>query len=363
MATPTVPPRPARTALKQDASAPQIPARPIRKLDPSPAREEYTRSPLNFLPNTNGSQFRPPSAPQDAEEAPRRPPSVSLPSQVGEEGMEYMSYDQLPPEAHGATDAASTAAAASEQTKNVSADVPLHQPKASVPQSTAKSRISAVTRTDSTQAAAAGIGKAQPDDDVHVHKDGSSLSRVTSRTYDDGLRRVPSTEPHPLRAKSSFSRSSTSLHNGTPRPASIHSVDHHEGIPEIGQQIPLYPNAGDVQAPSPAPTQAQFASGIGFFNDGSARAHHRKRSSRQEFGPPGSYGIHHHGQDPQDQFERDWFAKHPEEAAKHNYTPYMLRPETALSSEQLQRLVSNDADIGIGRLHLRGAFVNVADKL
>lgn len=343
MSAPVIPPRPTRahggpTAVQQDQ--PRVPPRPVRRFDPSPDREGYTRSPLNLLPTANGSAYKPPPAPEDL---PRRPPSVSLPNEVGSEGIEYSSYDQLPAEARGGH-------VDPPQTKNVSADVPLHQPRASVPQSTAKRQISTVTRTDSTQAAAAGIGRAQPDDDVHRTPGGpESLGRVTSRTHDESghLRRVPSTEPHPLRQKTSFNRPSSSLQNG--RPASVHSVDHYEGIPEIGQQIPLYPNAGDVQAPSPGPAQSQFAGGIGFFNDGSARAYHRKRSSRHEFGPPGSYGMHRSAES-QDQFEKAWQEKHPDEALKEHYNPYMLRPETALSSEQLNRIVSQEGDVGMGRL-------------
>lgn len=362
MSTPIVPPRPARhqegpTAVKQETllqKPPQVPARPVRKTDPSPSRDAYTRSPLNFHPTPNGhggqysqSAFAPPS------ETPRRPPSIALPSDAGQEGFEYTSYDQLPKETQDAL--SSTAATATGQTRNVSAELPLHAPTASVPQSAAKNRISTVTSTDSTQAAAAGIGKSRPDDDVHKMpppETGAPLGRVTSRGYDDHLRRVPSTEPHPLRARASFNRSSPGLPLGSsPRPPSMHSTDFHEGIPEIGQQIPLHPNAGDVQAPSPAPTQPQFTQGIGFFNDGSSHAHHRKRSSRHEFGPPGSYGMHGHGHTvPQDQFERDWLMKHPEEAMKAGYGPYMLRPETALSTEQLNKLVQENKDIGMGML-------------
>jgi hypothetical protein len=126
--------------------------------------------------------------------------------------------------------------------------------------------------------------------------------------------------------------------------------NHEQGIPEIGMQIPLNPNAGDVQAPSPAPTQSQYAAGVGFFNDGSARAHQRKRSARHEFGPPGSYGLHSHGQEPHDQFEREWYAKNPEKAAAEGY--YMhgaTKPETALSSAELNKLVNQNVDIGVGR--------------
>ncbi|KAI7262954.1 hypothetical protein KC345_g9277 [Hortaea werneckii] len=360
MSAPVVPPRPQRAQAPsnqeqqsqpqpqpQQQQAPQIPPRPIRKTDPSPDREAYTRSPLNFPPPTNGSNG-PRSSSNLSVEPPRRPPSIALPEEVGQEGLEYTSYDQLPAEAR------EEKPAVEEQKRNVGVELPMHAPKASLPQSAAKSRIQTVTRTDSSQAEAAGIGKARPHDESVDSS--TSLSRTTSReqpgSRKDHLGRASSSEgSHPLRGRSSFDRSSP--HLGTsPRPGSAHGVegnDHEEGIPEIGQQIPLYPNAGDVQAPSPAPTLSQHTPGIGFWNDGSQRAHHRKRSSRHEFGPPGSYGLHGHGpREPADQFERDWIAKHPEEAAKEGHTPFMLRPESALSSDQLNRMVHENRDVGMG---------------
>ena len=45
------------------------------------------------------------------------------------------------------------------QTRNVANDLKLHAPKPSLPVSSAKARVSTVTRTDSGQAAAYGIGK------------------------------------------------------------------------------------------------------------------------------------------------------------------------------------------------------------
>ena len=355
MATPTVPPRPTRanagpTAVRENMAT--IPPRPIRKLDPSPSRD--ARSPLNELPNpmasvgkrSSQSSLRP-------FDVPPRPPSVTLPS-IGQEGNEYASFDQLPPEAHGVrfSDMDKPEVAAPEQTRNVSDNIPLHAPKASIPQSTATSRIATVTHTDSTQAAAAGIGQSRPDDDVHNAPADSStnLSRVTSKTEDS--RRAPSTELHPLQQKTSFNRSSSSLPQGTSRPGSIHESIQELGIPEIGMQIPLNPMAGDVQAPSPNPTQSQHTPGVGFFNDGSARAHNRKRSSRHEFGPPGSYGMHGHGQEPHDQFERDWAVKHPGQVAKEGANSNFFgrpRPETALSSAELNRIVTQSSDVGMGR--------------
>lgn len=342
MATPNVPARPARTSAVKD-NMPQVPPRPVRKLDPSPS--QGTRAPLNDFSNALGiggkrrSQNNPATP-----DPPQRPPIVTLPS-VGQEGLEYASFDQLPAKAHGVSIAD---AETPEQTRNVSANVPLHAPTASVPLSTAKSRIATVTHTDSTQAAAAGIGKSKPDDDVHKSPAdlSTSLSRVTSKAED--MRRVSSAEPHPLRQEASFNRSTPSLLQGTSRPGSVLEGNHEQGIPEIGMQIPLYPNAGDVQAPSPAPTQSQYAPGIGYFNDGSTRAHTRKRSSRQEFGPPGSYGMHSHGQEPQDQFEKDWAAKNPDKAALEGTAWGTPRPETALSSADLNRLVTQNSDIGMG---------------
>ncbi|KAK5169459.1 uncharacterized protein LTR77_005435 [Saxophila tyrrhenica] len=353
MATPTVPPRPSRssaaapsgpTAVKD--SIPQVPPRPVRKLDPSPSRD--LRSPFNEPPNPMGSVNKKQSASNLHQEVPARRPSVTLPS-VGQEGSEYASFDVLPPEAHGVkVDDNGSEPVQPEQTRNVSANMPLHAPKASVPQATAKSRIEGVTRTDSTQAAAAGIGKARPDDDVHSPpaESSSALGRVV--TNSDDLMRVPSAE-QALRSKGSFSRSTPSLHPTTSRPDSIQEGNHELGIPEIGMQIPLYPNAGDVQAPSPAQTQSQFAPGIGFYNDGSQRAHHRRKSSRKEFGPPGSYGMHGHGEQPHDQFEREWIKKHPSQAAIEGFNMHgPPRPETALSSAELNRLVNQANDAGFG---------------
>ena len=367
MSSPVVPPRPQRkqggpTAVEN--ATPLVPPRPtIRKTDPSPDREAYTRSPLNFHPSAIGNSKPRVVSARSSQELPRRPPSVSLPS-IGQEGSEYSSYDQLPAEVHGMADTnGALSQDGGEKTKSVAADVFIHQPIASVPISTAKKQIQTVTRTDSTQAAAAGIGKAAPADDVHrppQRDTDSPLGRSVTASAAEQYRRPPSAELHPLRAKSSFSRSNPNLHHierVSSRPSSIYGVSEHElGIPEIGMQIPLYPNAGDVQAPSPAPNHSQHVPGIGFFNDGTTRAHQRKRSSRQEFGPPGSYGIHHDA-DHQDQFEKAWIVKHPDEAAKEGYYLHRPKPETALTSEQLNRLVGQN-DVGMGELWQKPSYNN-----
>ncbi|KAG8626899.1 hypothetical protein KVT40_005844 [Elsinoe batatas] len=306
-AAPTIPPRPARSGqgnLGQDI--PQIPPRPHRRSDRSvsPNREAFTRSPLNERPiGQVPPVFEHHRAPSNSE-LPIRPPSVQLPS-IGHEGDEYANFEDLQrTTSHGS--------GPSEQTRNVAADLPMHQPTASVPQSTAKSRIQGVTRTNSDQA--------------------NALSKTFS--HEEGH-----SEKHSLRAKASFNRSNPNLHHS--RPGSIHEPEHVHGIPEIGLQVPMYPNAGDVQAPSPAQSAPPHSAGIGFFNDGS-RNHHRRRSSRQEFGPPGSYGMHGHGLEPRDQFEKAWYQRHPEELAKernHHYDPGHPRSEWALSSDDLNKLV------------------------
>ena len=303
---PMIPPRPARSQERSAdplSSAPQIPPRPQRRAERSvsPMREEYTRSPLNDLPHAN-----PPSNGKlysqrnlSAQDLPPRPPSVSLPS-IGQEGMEYANLQ----EEEGSSP---------EQQRTISPDLPMHAPRASVPQSTAKSRIQTVTRTDSSQAASHGIGKAE-------------------------------SEVHPLRAKSSFSRSNLSLsHEPT-------GEEHDHGIPEIGLQVPMLKYAGDVQAPTPAPS-AQSATPSISIGEGAPRNHHRKRSSRQEFhGPPGSYGLHGHRQEPKDQFEKAWYAKHPEELVKEHrpYDPGHAPGDWALSSDDLNKLVHQSANRGSG---------------
>lgn len=322
---------------------PKIPPRPARKFDRSPSREAYTRSPLNEPPTSmSNGKFYTHNNNLSASDLPGRPPSVNLPS-IGHEGDEYANFDQMPAEA--LTKTTSNQLGQEEQTRNVAADLPMHAPKASVPPIQAKQRIQTVTRTDSSQAAAAGIGSAHLEDDQNVGS--QPLSRQTSNTSNH--RRVPSSDLHPLRMKASFNQSGTSIPGSTPRPVSVHEPDHEEGIPHIGMHVPMYPNAGDVQAPSPNPYASQHTPGIGFFNDGSTRAHHRKRSSRQEFGPPGSYGMHGHGMESKDQFEQAWRQRHPEEAARDEGGLLLPRPETALSSEDLNRLVRNNIDAGMGK--------------
>lgn len=260
-AMPQIPPRPTRAqdqAINGGGSSlgsemPKIPPGPNRRIERSisPQRESFARSPLNETPyyanhgsQGKGSLYSSTSANNSSADLPPRPPSVSLPS-IGQEGSEYAEFCK-PTEEPGTSPT---------QTRIIANDLKLHAPKPSLPVSSAKQRLSTVTRTDSGQAAAFGIGKATTDD-----KDPASRN---------------------LKQKASFASQAS---NATERrPSSVES-DH--GIPEIGQRVPMYPNAGDVQAPSPAPFAAPYAPGIGFHNDGTKPRHHgRKLSARGEIPP------------------------------------------------------------------------------
>ncbi|PVH83139.1 hypothetical protein DL98DRAFT_585853 [Cadophora sp. DSE1049] len=326
-AMPQVPPRPTRTT-QQDQSAgtgsslgsdlPKIPPRPAnRRLDRSisPSRESFARSPLNetpFLAN-HGNHSKSSllsSESLSASDLPRRPPSVTLPS-IGQEGNEYAEFSNPSEEEQLGTSPT--------QTRNVANDLKLHAPKPSLPVSSAKARVSTVTRTDSGQAAAYGIGKPSGDD-----KEPQARS---------------------LKAKASFA-SQTSL-GGTERPPSSAESEH--GIPEIGQRVPMYPNAGDVQAPSPAPFAQPYAPGIGFHNDGSKPRHHgRKTSSRGHDIPPDAYGRYGHGVIPHDRFEKAYYEKHPELFKKELGQYGEGRPEWAMSSDDLNKIVRETASRGAG---------------
>lgn len=277
---PQIPPRPG--ARKEEAAAgaslgsdiPRIPPRPInRRADRSmsPSRESFARSPFNERPTT--PLVAPPSASMYNSGSANNS-NTFLPS-IGQEGSEYG-------EAFGLPDMST-----SPQTRSVANDLKLHAPKPAFPEAAAKARVSAVTRTDSGQAAAFGIGKANTDD-----KD-------------------PSSRPLNSRASRSSFASQKSSGGEFERPGS--SLDGEHGIPEIGQRVPMYPNAGDVQAPSPANFASPYAPGIGFHNDGSKTRHHgRKASGHSVDVPPGSYGLHGHGVVPHDRFEKAYYEKHPE---------------------------------------------------
>lgn len=320
---PIIPPRPSRDKSNALDVKPVIPPRPRRiERSVSPQRESFARSPLNDLPSANHGKldksmlYNSESANTSSTELPHRPSSVALPS-IGQEGSEYA-------EVFGDSQQEDELGSSPTQTRNIANNLKLHAPKPSLPVSSAKRRVSTVTRTDSGQAAAFGIGKPGS-----IHDDHDPAERS-------------------LNKRASFA-SHTS--NGTERPPS--SLEGEHGIPHIGQYVPMYPNAGDVQAPSPAPTQQPFAPGIGFHNDGSQPRHHgRKTSARGNEIPFDAYGKHGHGQVPHDRLEKAYYQKHPELLKKETgayHGPFAEgRAEWAMSSEDLNKIVRDTASRGTG---------------
>ncbi|KAJ4407198.1 hypothetical protein N0V91_004080 [Didymella pomorum] len=312
---PSIPPRPTRA---QNSSAPapsssltpQIPPRPKGRIERSQSPHRFDRSPLNDPTYAHGGP------PKDnrrlSTEVPARPPSVSLPS-IGQEGNEYASFEDL-------SKTLSNESRGSVQQSSIATDLPLHAPTASVPGSTAKRNIQAVTRTDSSTAAAAGFGKLAPEDN------GSSGTKT--------------------------GRSGSSIGS---RPASLYNDKEHQGIPEIGVQVPMFRNAGDVQAPTPNPYEQQGGStGVGFHNKPSGRHHGRTKSGREIFhGPPGSYGMHGHGKISNDDFEKKWYEKHPDDLKREKageYGPHIQenRKDYHWRADDLNKVVHGPSDIGFG---------------
>ncbi|KAI9771711.1 MAG: hypothetical protein M1840_001927 [Geoglossum simile] len=320
---PSIPPRPVRSQRQPVVGdTPKIPPRPSRRIErsASPKRDSFARSPLNestFTINHSDNSSSLYSHGQNLSASNLPSPSVTLPS-VGQEGTEYSSfYEQK---------ASSEITQPSEtQTRNIGSNLKLHAPKPTLPASGAKSRTATVTRTDSTQATAAGIGHA---DDKDPH----------SRS---------------LKAKTSFASHDSS--QGIERSASTQPSDNEHGIPEIGLRVPMYPNAGDVQAPSPSPyLTSPSGPGIGFHNDGQQRPgrHHKRTLSGREC-PPGSYGLHGHGVPNQNKFEKAWYESHPDALEREESGEYgpglgAARAEWALSSEDLNRVVRETASKGAG---------------
>jgi Altered inheritance of mitochondria protein 21 len=342
MSVPSIPPRPARSQQQQAPSlgdnTPQIPPRPARRMDrsASPSRhiDSFAPSPLNdgfgITPMSSHGAFYGTNKNESSSTlgVPNRPPSVNLPS-VGNEGDEYANMvEQMstPPVSAGGL------RGQAENVGLVGSDVKLHAPKPTLPASTAKAKTAIVTNTDSNSAAAAGIGRPASRDDYNPQSRG-------------------------LKERSSFTSHNSSTSNVSARPASMQFDDDEQGIPEIGMRVPMYPNAGDVQAPSPSPHQSIPGPGVGFHaSSGSGGRHHGRTPSGREFkGPPGSYGLHGHSSSAvhAGRFEKAWYDKHPEaleREEKGEYAPGATgtRTEWALSSEDLNRAVRETAVRGSG---------------
>lgn len=323
-AVPAVPQRPSRSPNNispPKSETPRIPPRPVGRLNDrsaSPMPDRYAPSPLNDIPGEHNSANKSSTDPTGSD-VPSRPSSVTIPS-VGQEGIEYANLDRF-------TESGDIQQPA--ETRNVNENLHLHAPRPSLPKSSAKAQVQAVTRTDSQQAAAAGFGKHT----ASSHDDSDRIGR-----------------PLHSRADSSRQGSSAASHD---RRISSHWGDD-TGIPEFGQRVPMYPNAGDVQAPSPAPYGSNHGRTPSVSSPGRPGRHHtRSRSGRDVSLPPGSYGLHGHGLHSNDRFEKAWYEKHPDELVREEQGQYgpglgTPRPEWAMSSDDLNKIVRSSANVGTG---------------
>ena len=290
---PIVPPRPIKA---QDT--PKIPPRPTRRVvdrSLSPSRDRFAPSPLDSLLSKSPNRATFSNGPSHLSADPiDRSGSVDLPS-VGQEGMEYeAAVEEL---SASKSQTGSSRAASPEHTRTVGEDLKLHAPKPSLPAISAKQRVATVTRTDSDKAASFGIGQPSGEE-----KKASTTSQEIS---DDGL-----------------------------------EEDEH-GIPEIGRQVPMYPNAGDVQAPSPANVAPKET------------MHHSRKKSARGYGelPPGSYGLHGHGVIPSDKLEKAYYGKHPELIEKEHTPHHSDRTQDySMTSADLNKIVRETSrSTGIGK--------------
>lgn len=287
---------------------PRIPPRPLkgrpdRSISPNPDR--FAPSPLNegILSKGSARSSRLSAGGYDRSR-PERPGSVEIPEHAGEEGREY---DSLAAQLGSNSDDLSSSP---EQTRTVGADIKLHAPKPSLPAQSAKQRVAQVTRTDSDRAASFGIGR----------PGSAAITDTQPASSNRSLKKKASTT-------SQLSTSETHF-------------DDEQGIPEIGQQVPMFPNAGDVQAPSPAP---------GALGEGLAAKNHKRRTSSRGNLPPGSYGLHGHGVAPMDKLERAYFEKHPDLLKKEHTLHHHDRPgDFSMSSEDLNKIVRETASRGSG---------------
>jgi hypothetical protein len=309
--TPAIPPRrPSRTQEKDNASSiPAIPPRPNKRFNRSvsPNPDRFAPSPLN-----DGFQAKNPPAHYYSSDAGGltvepvdRSSSVDLPS-IGQEGQEYAAVTD---ELSSSPDLPRAGSASPEQTRTIGEDIKLYAPKPTMPAQSAKERVAVVTRTDSDRAAAFGIGRPSSED------------------------------PYPRSLKKKASTTSQLSHDS--------HVDDELGIPEIGQRVPLFGNAGDVQAPSPAPGSSATTEGAAK----SSRHHARKSSGRSTFGslPPDSYGLHGHGVESTDKLKKAYYEKHPE-AKKLDYYNHLHGrvKDYSMSSEELNKIVRDTASRGAG---------------
>lgn len=289
-AAPSIPPRPSRSPQKASSlphDSPVIPPfqtrRSERSNSPNPLGSSYAPSPLNDIPGT-----QPVRQPSPECSRPLRTPSVQQMPSVGQEGMEYAELDYQKASDHEEEQEEPA------QLKSVKSDLQIFAPRPSLPKASTRAQVEDMARA------------------VSQHSE-----RPTRRTW-----------------SKDHSRTTSSV-------ASHDSLDTHD----TGLQVPMDPNAGDVQAPTPT--------------DSAAQARSKSKCGRESVLPPGSYGLHGHGVTPNDSFEKAWYEKHPDEfkreaLGQHLPASERPRPTSALSGDDLNKLVRSSADkgSGLGKLYV-----------
>ncbi|CCU81912.1 hypothetical protein BGHDH14_bgh04592 [Blumeria hordei DH14] len=331
---PHVPPRPNRVIAHQSSSLspeiPKIPPRPANRRHDrslSPLRDSYTPSPLNELPTTHKND--------DGLNVPKdnlvdgldtklcRPPSVRLPS-VGQEGIEYSEAYVVHEEK---TD---------ELSKNCGIDSgpKIYAPKPSLPNSNTKKMVLAASSQEYEQDSTENYRK----------------PIINGENYN---------APSPLKTNS---QPAFHCSNSAERPAA--NTGNENGIPQIGQIVPMYPHAGDVQAPPPAQNYTTPSTETGLFSDGATVKHHgRKLSGLGHEIPPDAYGRYGHGIITQDPFEKAYYKKHPELLKKEIGSYGDGRTEWAMSSEDLNKIVHETASRGTGEGALAANFGTPSEQI
>lgn len=121
-----------------------------------------------------------------------------------------------------------------------------------------------------------------------------------------------------------------------------------QGIPQIGLFVPMYPNAGDVQAPSQSLTISTVPDTSTDYNKAESKYFSQRLNGRGQEIPSDAYGRYGHGFISQDLFDKAYYKKHPELFKKEIGSYGEMRPEWALSSEDLNKIVQDTATNGTG---------------
>lgn len=316
-APPSVPPRPVKhqAAAQGVSNLPELPPRPVPKhVERSVSPANYPQSPLNEPYGLSRTK---------TQELPARPPSVHHMPTPGEEGMEYANIQYKPENPSSAL-----AQDAGAQTRTIGEDLPMHAPKPSLPKASATAQVQSVTKTD----------LARPSNDD------LNLTRTQSR---------PSfSRPGSVVRPGSATRPDSAASDGR-RQSATYGDDN--GPTSLGLRVPINPLLGDVQAPTPQGMSPQVTGE-------SPRRHSRRKSGVEDFRPPDSYGLHGHGMIANNKFERDWYAKHPEQLEHEEREGRGVyegigsgRGEFALSSDELNKIVRDTAsrNAGLGKLYCK----------